>query len=300
MGIEGIRELVARLSAPGNALIAVGIALQAQAAEIPRDSSLQSRVDEVLKALGALEAIRGLGPAEVAPVLAGIRADLLLGAKLISRGSSAPGWSHAEGELLQSFGDVSAGFPRLLKTKIAPQLDGLLDRLDGPDASFLDVGVGVAALSIEMVRQWPSLRVIGIDPWSPSLAIARQNVRSAGLTAQIELHEKAGEDLAYTDAFDLGWVPSAFIPERSIPKIVERVSRALRPGGWLLLAMVNPGADPLVAATARFRTTLWGGSLLTTDAVKTLLRGSGLVEARMLAGPPGSPIAMAAARRAQS
>ena len=245
------------LSVSANALIAVGVALQARAAEIPLDSSLQSRVDEVLDALGAREITSGLGPAEAAPVLAGIRADLLMGAKLISRGLAESGWNHAEADILQSFGDVSGGFLPLLKTNIAPQLDGLLDRLNAPDASFLDVGVGVAALSIAMVRHWPSLRVVGIDPWPPSLAIARQNVRSAGFTTRIELREQAGEYLTDADAFDLGWVPTAFIAERSIPKIVERVGRALRPGGWLLLAIVNPGTDSLAAATARFRTGLW-------------------------------------------
>ena len=42
-----------------------------------------------------------------------------------------------------------------------------------------------------MVRQWPSLRVVGIDPWAASLAIAHCNVQDAGLTPQIELREDA-------------------------------------------------------------------------------------------------------------
>ena len=206
MSIEVVREIVARLSTSTNALIAVGIALQARTTEVPLDSSLQARVDEVLTALGALEAIRNLGPAEIAPVLAGIRADLLIGTKQLTRGSPEASWTHAESGILQSIGDVSAGFPQLLKARIAPQLDGLVERLNAPGASFLDVGVGVAALSIAMVRQWPSLRVVGIDPWSPSIAIARQNVQQAGLVEQIELREESAENLTDANAFDLGWV----------------------------------------------------------------------------------------------
>src|SRR5205085_5765824 len=102
-----------------------------------------------------------------------------------------------------------------------------------------------------MVRHWPSLRVVGIEPWEPSLAIARRNVESAGLAAQIELRQEAGEDLGDTEAFDLAWIPSAFIPEAALATIVPRVGRALRPQGWLLLAMVNPGPEPLSAAIAR-------------------------------------------------
>ena len=191
MGIDDIRQEIARLSVSCHALIATGIALRARAAGTPLDPALQGRLDDVLKALGVCEAVRGLSAAEIAPALAGIRADLLFGARMIAGPLSPPGWTYGESELLQSAGDVSAGFPPLLKTRIAPQLDGLSERLAAPGAAFLDVGVGVAALSIAMVRQWPSLRVVGIDPWAASLAIARRNVQGAGLTPQIELRERA-------------------------------------------------------------------------------------------------------------
>ena len=59
---------------------------------------------------------------------------------------------------------------------IAPKLDGLAARLEAPGAAFLDVGVGVGLLGVEMARLWPNLRIVGIDVWPPSLALARQNV----------------------------------------------------------------------------------------------------------------------------
>ena len=55
--------------------------------------------------------MRGLSATEIVPVLAGIRADLLFGAKMIADPHSPPGWTYGESELLQSAGDVSAGFP---------------------------------------------------------------------------------------------------------------------------------------------------------------------------------------------
>jgi 2-polyprenyl-3-methyl-5-hydroxy-6-metoxy-1,4-benzoquinol methylase len=296
MGIDDIRQQIARLSVSCNALVAMGIVLQARAAGMPADPAVQRQADEVLKALGVCEAVHGLAAADIAPVLAGIRADLLIGAKMIAGPPSHPGWTHGESALLQSAGDVSAGFPPLLKTRIAPQLDGLSDRLAAPGAAFLDVGVGVAALSIAMVRQWPSLRVVGIDPWAPSLTIARRNVLSAGLAPRIELREIAGEDLAEFGAYDLAWIPSLFIPQRSIARIMQRAGQALRPGGWLLFPTLNPGDDPLVAATARFRTALWGGSSLSPDAATTLLREAGLIDVRLLPGAAASAIGIAVGR----
>src|SRR4051812_22855649 len=120
--------------------------------------------------------------------------------------------------------------------------------------SFLDVGVGVAGLSIEMARLFPALQIVGVDPWAPSVALARENVHHAGLASRIELREQAGEALPDRDAFDLIWIPSAFIPASVIPTILERALSALRPGGWLLFAMANPGASSLAAGLTRLRT----------------------------------------------
>jgi SAM-dependent methyltransferase len=119
--------------------------------------------------------------------------------------------------------------------------------------------VGVAGLSIAMAHLWPSLRVVGIDPWPPALFLARENVQRAGLRDRIVLREQVVEDLADTEAFDLVWLPSAFIPAKAIPPACENVCRALRPGGWLLFAMATPGTDPLTASLVRLRTVLWGG-----------------------------------------
>ena len=207
-------------------------------------------------------------------------------------------WTYGETELLQAGGEVSAGFADALTQTIVPQLDGLSQQLGSRKGWFLDVGVGVAGLSVAMANLWPSLNVVGIDPWAPSLALARENVRSAGLSDRIHLREEAAEDFCDTDAFDLAWILSAFVAERVIPAACERVCRALRPGGWLLFAMINPGTDPVGAALGRLRTVLWGGCLMVPGQVETLLRGTGFVDVRTLASPPGAIVALIAARRA--
>jgi SAM-dependent methyltransferase len=297
MDVEDIRDLIARLGTSANALLAVGLALQARLDRPPTDTVLTGRIADVLGVLGARDLIDGLSEADSATLLAGIRTDLFTAATALRGTSPVSGWTHVKADLLQSAGDVSAGFPRLLLTRIAPQLEGLADRLASPDAAFLDVGVGVAALSIAMVRQWPRLRVVGVDPWGPAITIGWRNVESAGLGGRIDLREAAAEDLSDTDAFDLAWIPSLFIPQRSIARIVERVARSLRPGGWLLFAALNPDGEPLAAALNRFRTTLWGGSVLDPDAVQALLTDNGLVDVRLLPGPPAATDAIAVGRR---
>jgi len=297
MSIEVIREIVGRLSRSAGALTALGMALQARQTGASLEPHLRAGLDGVLAAVGVRDAIDTVDLVQLRPVLAGIRADCLLAAKLLSRPSGACGWTHTETEILQAFGDVSAGFPTVLRQVIGPQLDGLLERLEAPTAAFLDVGTGVAALSIAMARQWPSLSVTGIEPWPASLMIARENVCSAGLGARITLRQQPGEALSDVDAFDLAWIASAFIPGPAVPTVVARAAAALRPAGWLLLAMANPGNDTLTTALTQFRTALWGGCLLGADAAQELLKRSGLAAVQTLPGPPHSPISIIAGQK---
>ncbi len=259
MSLVSLRDLVARLSLSAGALSVLGAAIDGRTTGKPFDLSIQPHVDAVLDALEVRELIEGLSPVELQPMLAEIRLTMLQGVKLLYEGTREAGWADTDPDILQAAGETSAGFAGVLKQVIAPRLPGLSERLEAP-GSFLDVGVGVAGLSIAMARLWPALRVVGVDLWAPSLVIAREQVRAARLTDRIELREQAAEDLTDVNAFDLAWIPSAFIPERSIVTIVERVYRALRPGGWLLFAMVSPGSGPLAGSYARLRTAIWGRS----------------------------------------
>jgi len=171
-------------------------------------------------------------------------------------------------------------------------------RLEASDATFLDVGTGVARLSIGMARKWRSLRVVGLDVWGPALALARKNVADSGLQERVEIREQRGEDLPDEGAFDLAWIPAPFVPANAMSRLVERVHRALKPGGWLLFASARSGED-LRGAALRFRVALYGGVPGTQQDAENLLREKGLTEVRTLPGPPRDFKIIVAGRRAQ-
>jgi SAM-dependent methyltransferase len=297
MSSQSLRKRVNRHLSSATIVAALGAVLDAQATSTSLDPALRVRIDEVLDALGLAGLPDGVSAADVRQILAEIRFNMLLDAKLFFHPTSPLAWTHTENEILQAGGEVSAGFADALTLTIVPRLDGLSQRLGSQDGSFLDVGVGVAGLSIAMAHRWPSLNVVGIDPWAPALALARENVMHAGLSARILLREQMVEDLSDTDAFDLAWLPSAFIPAGVIPTACDNVHRALPPGGWLLFAMANPGSDPVTAALVRLRTVLWGGCLIAPEQAETLLRETGFVDVRALPSPPGAIVAVIAARQ---
>ena len=191
-------------------------------------------------------------------------------------------------ELLESLGQNSAVFAEIVRDVLAPQLEGLADALARSDAAFLDVGVGVAALSIAMCRVIPGLRAVGIDPWEVALELARRNVGAAGLDDRIELRRQAVEELEDESAFELAFLAGPFLGSAVIDVACQRVHAALRPGGWVLFGMYR-GAEPLETALAHLRTARSGGAVLDAPEAERRLAKAGFVDVRTFAAELGIP-----------
>ncbi len=298
MAIEALRDLVASLSASTTALAVLGAEMQARVSGSAIHPDLRARVDDLLRESGAHAALDGTSPAELAALVSEIRHFWELDADFLFTPERAPGWTYTAASVLQTGGDVTQGFASVLP-RFLPQLEGLGARLEASGAAFLDVGTGVAGLAIAMARRWPALRVVGLDVWGPSLALARKNVAEAGLQERVEIREQPGEELPDEGAFDLAWIPAPFIPQNALGRVVERVHRSLKPGGWVLFASAKPGED-LRGAQMRFMVALFGGRPSTQEEVAGLLTQKGLIEVRTLPGPPRDFKMIVAARRAQT
>lgn len=286
-----LRELTARLAGSMNALSVLGAALAARATGVEPPPAVRRHMDDVLAALGVDATVAALDPDQIRPILAEIRLAVRHAARRLAPGGHPGSWTDPDPQHLQDAGDVSFGFSATLQRQLA--------RLDDIDLSrplrFLEVGVGVAALSIEFARAWPAMSIVGIDRFAPSLAIARASVERAGLTDRIELREQAIETLVDEAGFDLAWVPAGFIAAAALERGLSRVRAALRPGGWILLASPGVPGEPLPAALVRLRGAEWGGSTLDNDQAAALLVAAGFAQVTPLL-PPGGPLTLVAAR----
>lgn len=296
MSIEALRELVAGLGASASALAALGAELDARVRGRAIHPALRPRVDDLLRGVGALEALEGTTASEVAPLLAELRHFWALDDDFLAAPDRAPGWRPTDADVLQGGGEITEGFAQVLP-RLFPVLDGLGARLESPGAAFLDVGTGVARLAIAVAKKWPSLRVVGLDVWGPSLALARKNVADAGLGDRVEVREQPAEELGEEGAFDLAWLPAPFMAPTALGGIVDRVHASLKPGGWLLFAAAKPG-DDLRGAALRYRVALYGGAPGTQGEIEALLTARGLTEVKTLPGPPKDFKIIVAARRA--
>lgn len=298
MSIQALQEFIGRNMVAAGALAALAAALDAKASGTPLDPKIAERVQELLAAVGAGELLNDIGPQEAAIPRSMIRAMYLLDGKLLFPQTRTRGWSHAEPEILLSIGETARLHAQTVTRDIVPACVGLKERLAGPGSRLLDVGVGVAGSAIALAQMWPELQIVGIDPWQPSLRLARENVERAGLSERIELREQGVETLEDQNAYDYVYFANTFIPERLAVTGLQRTLAALRPGGWISVASTNEAAPAPLAALFRLRETFWGGTAWRTADAERVLRETGFAEVH---SPPVPPLALATwtlARRA--
>lgn len=202
-------------------------------------------------------------------------------------GSLQPGWIHTDPEILQAQGRTGRAPIHAMAAQAFQVLAGLEDRLRSPDATFLDVGLGVGIISIEMCRLYPQLHVVGLEPGEVQAAEAHRNIAAAGLEDRIEVRPQRLEELNEREAFDLIYLPQVFMPVEVVRDGLVRVHRALKPGGWVFVLAITAPGDDLHASTTRLLNVMWGGSPFSAEEVADMTRAAGF-ESVQVGGPPGS------------
>jgi SAM-dependent methyltransferase len=288
MAFSAGMQTMARLTASAEALAALGARLRADAEGIALDPAIEAALDGVLEELGI--EIAALAPAERATIALFARAFLRQAVDLIDHPQREPGWAYEDDVVLLSLGRGSAAIADAMGEVAV--LDETLSR---PGAILLDVGAGVAALSVSLCKRWPGLRVVGLEPWPPALAHARNTI--AGLEHRIELREQRVEELMDTRAYDAAWLATPFIAPEILPIALRRVFTALKPGGQVVFGLYGGPPDPLSQRLVALRTTRSGGASATEAEATSALAAAGFSDAREVEPTWSAPVRLVVATR---
>jgi ubiquinone/menaquinone biosynthesis C-methylase UbiE len=106
-------------------------------------------------------------------------------------------------------------------------------------ATIVDLGTGPGLLAVELHKLWPQPRIIGVDPSSEMLRIARKNVEEAGMSG-FEARLGAAEETSLpSNSADLVVSQYSFHEWEDPQKGLGEVFRILKPGGSLILNDYN-------------------------------------------------------------
>jgi hypothetical protein len=176
-------------------------------------------------------------------------------------------------------------------------LPGLGDAMAAPGARMLGVGTGVAALAVAYAEVFPALTVVGLDVLPRVLALAEETVRTSSVADRVVLRNQDVSALEDVDTYALAWLPAPFVPEAAMRAGAVRVTRALVPGGWLMMGHGKFAGNTTENALTRFKTIAYGGTALNDTQAQTLLREAGLVDVMTVQTPPGAPAVTVGRRR---
>jgi precorrin-6B methylase 2 len=290
MSFDHAMTTLARLTASAEALAALGARLRADTEGLELDPAIAAAVDGVVAELGVDPS--ALTPSERGTVALFARAFLRQATDLIDHPERPPGWGYDDPVILLSLGRGSASIVSAFAT--VPELVELLER---EGASLLDVGAGVAALSVEFCRAFPALKVVGLEPWGPALRLGQKEISGAGLSARIELRAQRVEELADAGAYDVAWLAGPFLPPAIVPAALERTRAALKPGGRIVFGLYAGPPEPLAQRLIELRTIRSGGHNATSEELVAALDAAGFDDAHELERRWASPVRLITASK---
>lgn len=190
------------------------------------------------------------------------------------------GWTADDLDIVVAQGRSSASAAMTVADGLLPSMPAAYDAFLDGKACFLDVGVGIGAVAGKICEMFPGVTAVGLDVLAPVLALAREDLQDAGLADRVELRLQSVSDLFDVAAFDLAWLPQAFIPRRDLERGVRAVFRALRPDRWVVSpVMASPeDADAFQKAVHAHGAHLTGGGPISVEEATTLFEGAGFVD----------------------
>jgi threonine dehydrogenase-like Zn-dependent dehydrogenase len=157
---------------------------------------------------------------------------------------------------------------------------------------------GVGGLAVALATTFPGSTVVGIDPWEPALALARERVAAAGLDDRVTLLSATVQELEDPDGFDFVWLPSFFIPEAVLDEAIARIHALMRPGGTLVVGLRYGDGDESLASTVDDLVTVRsGGSVFYPEDAIARLRHAGFGDTRELERDWDAPLRLVVGRR---
>ena len=286
MSFESLIAAAQRLSTSVEALAALGAQLRLQQDGLEGNPRVRPLLNEIARAVDP-QLLEDVDEHQQATTLALIQTIFRQALDLLENPARDLGWSYKDPVILQSQGQVSRLLVRGINI-MATQRHELGEMLKRPGA-FLDVGTGVGWLAIEAARSWPALRVVGIDPWEPALTLARQNLAQSGVAERVELRSQRVEQFDEATTFTVAWLPGPFIAGEIADRALERVYRALVPGGWLVFGFNPPPHGRLEEALANLRIVRSGGYPWTPREVEEKLQEHGFERIEVYSPAPPIP-----------
>jgi ubiquinone/menaquinone biosynthesis C-methylase UbiE len=152
---------------------------------------------------------------------------------------------------------------------VRDQIDGLaLEKSE--KFHFLEVGVGVGAFALEILKMYPNSSGVGIDVVPGAIAIATKVLPSSRM--QVKVGDMLNIEYGASE-FDIVYVPGAICYLLSMGDVKVAVSefyRVLKPDGGLCLSMIASDTSETGSCNTRIPKTFWTNDVVSKYGFRIL------------------------------
>ncbi len=164
------------------------------------------------------------------------------------------------------------------------EVAAILEGLDIDGTEVLDIGCGLGAIDLLLVRRHGAARVTGIDIEPPLIERARQRVAAEGLSDRIAFRLVRPGPFPFPDAnFDVVFSKDSIIHIPDKAELYREVLRVLRPGGRLAASDWLLGGEKPYSESMRAWLDIVGISfdMETPENTATALEAAGFTEVEL-------------------
>lgn len=166
----------------------------------------------------------------------------------------------------------------------ARKLPGINARLQA-GGSVMDVGSGSGMTIVRFAEEFPTCRVIGIEPLPYFVEYSRRLIQERGVQNRVQVEPVSGERIAFAQEIDLITMVQVFheLPDGAKLEVLRRCQHSLKPGGVLLLVDRCSPADGADLRDRRFTMSIleqwfevtWGNIVNTRTEILRMLQDTG-------------------------
>jgi hypothetical protein len=158
---------------------------------------------------------------------------------------------------------------------------------------FLEVGAGLAPLSLALARLFPTAHFTAIDSDNNAVMVARRHIAASDFSARFVVSLR---DVIHVDeraSYAAAWAPAPFLPRQGARMAFDRLTLALQPRGFLIIANAPRGESDASVATNAAQRLRSNGNIWRTEDLAALLREQGYREINCLPCPNGVELLIA-------
>jgi precorrin-6B methylase 2 len=165
------------------------------------------------------------------------------------------GWHYEDEFILNAQGAQS----EYIVTDYILQDKELIAKLKQSDAKFLDVGAGVAKITLRLCAEFPNLHVVALEPAPKPHQLASINIANSAYAERIHLRREKIQDIDDENQFDVVWYPQIFFSHEVFIAGLQKIITALKPGGMLLTTAIASDKASLATSVRQLQGALFGG-----------------------------------------